>query len=484
MNYFTVIQSVMRYVETHPACEAAHIADALGYSEAHLRSVFARHTGVPLMRYITRRRAANAAFDMLYTGDSLLEIALKYGYEAYDTFTRSFRRVTGLTPSEFRAARPGVERRAMGGGMYGMHIAKQPDDMTQERKQQFMKHTDAHSTILYGIPQAIYGSYGGYTPYPICLKACANYMGEDIDYADAMVGCGAAFRMTWDTAEWDLGNVDVSHTFNEGSDEVYTQGMAALGRGWQLYQGASSKNEYKAFIKAALDKGMPIIAMGVVGPPEAGIIAGYRDDGNTLLGWSMFQAQPDYRDSVHLDDCGYYITDQWWENGVERMLLMGERQGVKQDVTGAVNLALRVMEPRMDGAYAKGLASYDAWKKDMLDDSAFAADENGMPFCQKLGWRVMCLNDAACCIADGRSRASEYFERRKAENPRYGELAMYFCIAARAAHEMFKMIEGMDRDEQKLLAVASHDFRNQIGGLIDRAREADEQAYAVLKALV
>ena len=45
------------------------------------------------------------------------------------------------------------------------------------------KYHNNESTVLYGVPKVEWGTYGGSTPYPICLKACADYLGEDLDYA-------------------------------------------------------------------------------------------------------------------------------------------------------------------------------------------------------------------------------------------------------------------------------------------------------------
>ena len=85
------------------------------------------------------------------------------------------------------------------------------------------------SVILYGVPKVHYGAYGGAAPYPICLKACTEYLGDSLEYYFTMVSCGAAFRFVWNTKDWDLSNVDIYHTFEE-SNEVYGIGAKALGR--------------------------------------------------------------------------------------------------------------------------------------------------------------------------------------------------------------------------------------------------------------
>ena len=42
---------------------------------------------------------------MLQTEESILDIALKFGYSNAESFTRGFRKIWGITPSEYRKTR-------------------------------------------------------------------------------------------------------------------------------------------------------------------------------------------------------------------------------------------------------------------------------------------------------------------------------------------------------------------------------------------
>ena len=63
-----------------------------------------------------------------------------------------------------------------------------------------------NSVVLYGISKVEY-SLNGCTPYPMCLKSCANYLGQDVSLDFTMVSTGTAFRLTWDTTSWNGGNM-------------------------------------------------------------------------------------------------------------------------------------------------------------------------------------------------------------------------------------------------------------------------------------
>jgi len=57
---------------------------------------------MPPQRYVSRRRLA-AAKKMIAVGKlPLSEIAFRSGFSSQASFTRAFRRVTNMTPGEFR----------------------------------------------------------------------------------------------------------------------------------------------------------------------------------------------------------------------------------------------------------------------------------------------------------------------------------------------------------------------------------------------
>jgi len=56
------------------------------------------------MQFVTRDRITRAQQFIRETSRSLIEIALEVGYTSPSHFTKVFRRVTGVTPKEFRSA--------------------------------------------------------------------------------------------------------------------------------------------------------------------------------------------------------------------------------------------------------------------------------------------------------------------------------------------------------------------------------------------
>lgn len=74
------------------------------YSPFYFSRLFAQATGHSPYDYLMRRRVAAAAEEVVGGGRSLTEIALDYGFEAPDSFSRAFRRCFGALPSEARKA--------------------------------------------------------------------------------------------------------------------------------------------------------------------------------------------------------------------------------------------------------------------------------------------------------------------------------------------------------------------------------------------
>ena len=80
----------------------AEIARLSGISQYHFQRMFGFATDIPLSEYIRRRRLTLAAFELQNGNVRVLDIAIKYGYNSADAFTRAFQNMHGITPSKAR----------------------------------------------------------------------------------------------------------------------------------------------------------------------------------------------------------------------------------------------------------------------------------------------------------------------------------------------------------------------------------------------
>jgi AraC family transcriptional regulator len=98
------LRRVLTYIEEHLAEDitVADLANVACLSIFHFTRAFAATMGVPPHRYVTQRRL-EAAKALIATGKpSLSEIAFNCQFSSQSSFTRAFRRATGMTPAEYR----------------------------------------------------------------------------------------------------------------------------------------------------------------------------------------------------------------------------------------------------------------------------------------------------------------------------------------------------------------------------------------------
>lgn len=71
-------------------------------SKFHFIRTFYMITGMTLNEYIRQRRLSLAAKDIMLSDMKIIDIALKYGYETPEAFSKAFKRLHGISPSVAR----------------------------------------------------------------------------------------------------------------------------------------------------------------------------------------------------------------------------------------------------------------------------------------------------------------------------------------------------------------------------------------------
>ncbi|MFH8793690.1 GyrI-like domain-containing protein [Streptomyces sp. NPDC017941] len=94
----------MEHIEDHldQVVDVAEVARRAATSEYHLRRMFSALAGMPLSEYVRRRRLTVAGAEVLAGRESLLAIAVRYGYGSGEAFARAFRAMHGVGPGEAR----------------------------------------------------------------------------------------------------------------------------------------------------------------------------------------------------------------------------------------------------------------------------------------------------------------------------------------------------------------------------------------------
>lgn len=87
----------------HEDWPVARLARVSGVSQAHFARGFRDAFGLPPHRYLLTRRIERATALLRGTDAPILDIAMDAGWKSLGTFGRTFRDVTGETPTDFRA---------------------------------------------------------------------------------------------------------------------------------------------------------------------------------------------------------------------------------------------------------------------------------------------------------------------------------------------------------------------------------------------
>jgi AraC-like DNA-binding protein len=88
----------------------ADLAGAAGLSPAHFSREFRRAFGESPHRYLLTRRLERAAARLRNTDRPVTEICFDVGWSSVGSFTASFRRIYGMSPSVYRASFPSAHR--------------------------------------------------------------------------------------------------------------------------------------------------------------------------------------------------------------------------------------------------------------------------------------------------------------------------------------------------------------------------------------
>lgn len=103
MDYRRCIQNSIDYIEENlQACiTVEELAKIAGFSPYHYYRVFNAYVGLPVVEYMRNRRLAHAA-TQLTCGRRISDIAMDYGFDTYNGFSKAFRKVYGCSPERYR----------------------------------------------------------------------------------------------------------------------------------------------------------------------------------------------------------------------------------------------------------------------------------------------------------------------------------------------------------------------------------------------
>ena len=306
------------------------------------------------------------------------------------------------------------------------------------------------------------------------VVACMKFLREPVAYDFVAGVSGVAFHAQWAWAEDNcdpmvtLGEALIRRTFRAlGYEYAYVERFA------QTADAASETAWCERIIKN-INAGLPVLAFGVVGPPECCVIAGYAEQGDVLLGRSYF-----YKDSQ-----GYFRQAEWYEKCFG-LIEIGQKiaaplraQIIRDTLEWAVELA---NTPDMNQR-ATGFAAYEVWAAALERDEDFPADDM-----DTLTLRCMAsTNDGFCYLADMRRAASRFLRSIAGECGAAGEkLSAAVSCYEEEAHLLYdgwKMSPHSFAPEDERRKIADRALRLKLARLVREAGKNNRAAIEHLRA--
>lgn len=104
MNWSESISRAIEYIENNLTNDITveKIAKHLYISPFYFQKGFSMLCGYSIGEYIRNRKLSAAAYELLHTDKRIIDIAIKYGYDSPDSFTKAFTRFHGSTPTSVR----------------------------------------------------------------------------------------------------------------------------------------------------------------------------------------------------------------------------------------------------------------------------------------------------------------------------------------------------------------------------------------------
>ena len=104
MNWVETLNHAIDYIEENLLGEISpmQVARHVHMSSAHLQRGFSALADVTIGEYIRNRRLSLAGLELTRKDAKVIDVAMKYGYETPDSFSKAFSRFHGIAPSAAR----------------------------------------------------------------------------------------------------------------------------------------------------------------------------------------------------------------------------------------------------------------------------------------------------------------------------------------------------------------------------------------------
>ena len=108
MDWVRTINDAIEYMEENLTEDItlADISKAVNLSAFHFQRAFTLLTGMSPAEYLRKRRLSQAASELVKGDGKVIDIALKFGFNSPESFTKAFTRFHGVSPAQAKKGEP------------------------------------------------------------------------------------------------------------------------------------------------------------------------------------------------------------------------------------------------------------------------------------------------------------------------------------------------------------------------------------------
>ena len=321
------------------------VGKAINYAPSSFSNLFSAVIGYSVGEYIRFRRLSVAAEQLLKEKVSVTDMAFKCGYDTVEAFSKAFKRLFGYTPSQFIESRSKYHKFA-------------PIKINFSLQGGFSMTRN----LIPGLQKVDWSDTARQSEFVNSVVSALNGHGENTNYDYVCAVSGGAFMTAFSKEGWDFGNhsarnvpIIFEHTF-----KMF---------GYAVTRHIKSDFETDSrLIMDSIDRGMPVIADGVINCSNECLISGYDNDGLVLLGYNPFMYIENDHNEAH-DDTGYFRKTDWHDNFTSFLIIGEKTEKPSKEMVFAETLKLikrLISEESLVQSHHNGISAHKAFANALM----------------------------------------------------------------------------------------------------------------------
>ncbi len=323
-------------------------------------------------------------------------------------------------------------------------------------------------------------------PLPACLTSLMEYIGEDVKlqtiqahgrdwlnrfaYKEFLAASGMGFGLLWHPeicySSFDLTQVNPDH------NDTIRRAYDYAGYACEIIERTEQNDALiRARVKASLDEDRPVLAFGVVGPPECAIICGYDDEGATVCGYCHFQS----RDPAQCLENGMFRKPEW-EKDLWKVVLLGQKKQQDTALAPILQRGLAIMQAQEIEGYLSGRAAYDAWIAHVSDGACEDMEESKLRKHHEFHYMLVGSHAEARCYL------GNFLAARAQADASLLKAAACMNDIHDTCWSVWGVLGGIGAREEGFSGLREASKRRALAGLIQRMADMDAAAMQAMRA--